>query len=321
MGRWYVARRLAQVIPALTMVLVATFLVIQMAPGDPAGVYAGEYADAETLASIRRQFGLDQPLWRQFGTYTVRLLQGDLGTSFAYARPVSTIISERLPATVLLTTTALTISVLGGIVLGRLAAARPSGALDVGVTGTALVGHAVPGFFLAQVAILVLGLRWAIFPVLGMTDTRIKYTGLNHLFDIIYHLILPALVLAASEITLVIRLTRTGLIGQLGQDYARTAKAKGLGTRDVLVRHAFPNAALPLITVIGSRIGFLISGAVIIETVFSWPGMGLLLVNSVQNGDRPMTLGLVLLVAFSVVVANLFTDLLSAWFDPRIRYS
>lgn len=302
------------------MVLIVTFGLIHLVPGDPAGAYAGEYATPETIGSLRQQYGLDQPLWRQFGTYVGNVLRGDFGTSFSYARPVSTIMAERVPATLLLATTALVLSVFGGIFLGKVAARRPSGMLDTGVTGTALLGHAVPGFFLAQVAILFLGLRWRVFPVLGMTDTRIGYTGINHFLDVTYHLLLPATVLAASEITLVVRLTRTGLIEEMGHEYTRTAAAKGLSRRDVLTKHAFPNAALPLITVIGSRVGFLLSGAVIIETVFSWPGLGLLLVNSVQTGDRPLTLGLVLTVAVSVLVANLLTDLAYAWLDPRIRY-
>lgn len=320
MGWWYLLRRVAQLVPALGMVLVVTFVVIQLAPGDPVGAFAGEYADPTTIAALRRQYGLDQPLWQQFLTYVGNVLRGDLGDSIVYARPVSTIIGERLPATLLLATSALVLSVFAGTFLGKLSARRPSGVLDVGITGTALLGHAIPGFFLAQVAIILFGLRWRIFPVLGMTDTRIPYTGVEHVLDVIYHLILPTLVLAASEITLVARLTRTGLVEQMGHDYTRTATAKGLTKRDVLARHAFPNAALPLITVIGGRVGFLLSGAVIIETVFSWPGMGLLLVNAVETGDRPLTLGLVLLVAISVLIANLLTDLVYAWIDPRIRY-
>lgn len=320
MGWRYLLRRSAQLVPALAMVLIVTFTLIHLVPGDPVGAFAGEDADAQTIASLRRQYGLDQPLWEQFTTYVSNVLRGDLGNSIVYARPVSTMIAERLPATALLATSALVLSVLGGTFLGKLAARRPSGALDAGITGTALLGHAIPGFFLAQVAILVLGLRFGIFPVLGMSDGRIRYTGLNHILDVTYHLMLPALVLAASEITLIARLTRTGLIEQMGQDYTRTAAAKGLSRRDVVGRHGFPNAALPLITVIGSRVGFLLSGAVIIETVFSWPGMGQLLVNSVETGDRPLTLGLVLLIAVSVLIANLLTDLVYAWIDPRIRY-
>jgi len=302
------------------MILVVTFGVIHLAPGDPAGAFAGEYATQATIDSLRHQYGLDRPLAAQFATYVGKVAHGDLGTSFAYGRPVTTIIGERLPATLLLAGTALALSVIGGILLGTASARRPSGSLDTGITGCALLGYAVPGFWLGQLAILFLGLRARLFPVLGMTDTRIKYVGTNHLVDVAHHLALPALVLAASEIALVIRLTRSGLVQQMQEGYARTAEAKGLKRGDVLSRHALPNAALPLVTVIGTRVGFLFSGAVIVETVFSWPGLGLLLVNSVRNGDRPLALGLVLIVAVSVVLANLITDLVYAWIDPRIRY-
>lgn len=316
----YLLRRLTQMVPSLGAILVVTFGVIHLAPGDPAGAFAGEYASAEQIDSLRSQWGLDRPVWAQFGAYVGNLVTGDLGSSFSFGRPVTTIIAERLPATMLLASTALVISVLCGVLIGTVAARRPSSGLDAGVTGAALLGYAVPGFWLAQVAILVLGLRAGLFPVLGMTDTRVSYTGFALVLDVTHHLALPALVLAASEIALVVRLTRTGLIQQMGEGYVRTAEAKGLPRRAVLARHAFPNAALPLITVIGTRVGFLFSGAVVIETVFAWPGMGLLLVDAVNNGDRPLALGLVLLVAVSVLTANLVTDLIYAWIDPRIRF-
>ena len=302
------------------MILAVTFLVIHLAPGDPAGAFAGEYASEETIRDIRQQYGLERSLPAQFTTYVGKIARGDLGESFAYGRPVTTVIGERLPATLILAGTALVLSVLGGILMGAWAARRPHGPVDAGVTGTALLGYAVPGFWLGQVAILLLAVRWQIFPAIGMEDTRIDYTGLDRIRDVTHHLFLPALVLAASEIALVTRLTRTGLIRQMTEGYARTADAKGLPRRVVMARHAFPNAALPLITVIGSRVGFLFSGAVVIENVFSWPGIGVLLVNAVNNGDRPMALGLVLLVAVAVLFANLITDLVYAWVDPRIRY-
>lgn len=316
----YVVRRVAQAVAALVMILAVTFGVIQLAPGDPAGAYAGEYATQETIESLRKEYGLDRPVLVQFAAYAGKVARGDLGTSFAYARPVTTIIGERLPATLLLAGSALVVSVLCGILLGMASARRPSGAVDAGVRGLVLVGYAVPGFWLAELAILFFGLRLRLFPVIGMTDTRIQYTGIDYVADVARHLALPVMVLAVSEIALVMRLTRTGLIQQMREGYSRTAEAKGLPTRTVLSRHALPNAALPLVTVVGTRVGFLFSGAVVIETVFSWPGVGLLLVSAVNSGDRPMALGLVLMVAASVVVANLVTDLIYAWIDPRISY-
>lgn len=316
----YVLRRVAQLVPALVMILIVTFGVIHLAPGDPAGAFAGEYATAETIDSLNEQFGLDQPVWKQFVTYIGNVAQGDLGQSFQYARPVTTVIGERLPATLLLAGTALVMSVTGGILMGVLASRRPSGVVDTGVSTGALLGYAVPGFIAAELAVLLFDLRLGWFDTVGMHDTRIDYQGLDRVLDVARHLILPACVLAASEVALVTRLTRTGLIQQMSEGYVRTARAKGVPKREVLGRHAFPNAALPVITVIGTRIGFLFSGAVIIENVFSWPGVGQLLVSAVDFGDRPMALGLVLLVAVSVLIANFVTDLVYAWVDPRIRY-
>lgn len=320
MGWRYPAKRLAQVVPTLAMILLVTFVVIYFAPGDPSVAIAGEYAEAANLESIRRQLGLDRSLWDQIFSHTTGLMRGDLGDSYFFGQPVSSLIAERLPATLLLTGTALLMSCTVGILLGRVAARRPSGAVDMGVTATTLLGYSIPSFWLGQLAILVFGLHFDLFPVVGMTDTRAQHEGLAYIRDVGSHLVLPATVLAVSEIALLARLTRTGLLRQMREGYARSAAGRGVSTGRILSRHAFPNAALPLVTVIGTRVGFLFSGAVVVETVFSWPGIGLLLRDAVRHGDRPLALGLVTLVAVSVLVANVVTDLLYARIDPRIRY-
>lgn len=321
MGWRYLVRRLAQVVPALAMILVVTFAVIHLAPGDPALAVASEYADEATLAALRSELGVDQPLWTQFLRYASDLARGDLGESSFFGRPVSTVIGERLPATLLLTGSALLLSSTLGILLGRVAARKPSSPADAGITVTTLIGYSVPNFWLGQLAIVVFGLYFGFFPVLGMTDTREVFTGWAYVRDVGWHLILPASVLAVSEVTLLARLTRAGLRKQMRQGYTRSAAAKGVADNDIVSRHAFPNAALPLITVIGARVGFLFSGAVVVETVFSWPGIGLLLRDAVNNQDRQLALGLVMLVAVSVLLANLVTDLVYARIDPRIRHS
>ena len=320
MGWRYPMTRLAQVVPTLAMILLVTFAVISLAPGDPSVAIAGEYAEAAQLESVREQLGLDRSLWEQLTSHTSDLLRGDLGNSYFFGRPVSSLIAERLGATLLLTGTALVVSCILGILLGRLAARRPSGPIDVAVTATTLLGYSIPSFWLGQLAILVFGLHFDLFPVVGMTDTRVRYEGLAHVWDVAKHLVLPATVLAVSEIALLARLTRSGLIRQMREGYARSAAGRGVATGRILSRHAFPNAALPLVTVIGTRVGFLFSGAVVVETVFSWPGIGLLLRDAVRHGDRPLALGLVTLAAVSVLVANVVTDLLYARIDPRIRY-
>jgi peptide/nickel transport system permease protein len=319
-GWRYALRRILQLVPALVMIVVVTFIVVHAAPGDPTGAVGNEYADEAQRQALRRSMGVDRPLWAQIFTYAGDLARGDLGDSYRFGRPVAALIGERLPATLLLTGSALLVSSTLGVLLGRAAARRPRSAADAGMTATTLVGYSIPGFWLGQVVILFFGLYLGMFPVLGMTDSHVQHRGIAHVQDVLWHLILPAGVLAVSEIALVARLTRSGLRRQLREGYARCAAAKGLSDEQVLSRHALPNAALPLLTVIGARVGFLFSGAVVVETVFSWPGIGLLLRDAVNSGDRPLTLGLVVLVAVSVLLANLVTDLLYGRMDPRVRY-
>ncbi|MFN2503033.1 MAG: ABC transporter permease [Acidimicrobiales bacterium] len=320
MGWRYTLRRLLQVIPAVGAILVVTFLVIHLAPGDPVTAVASGNGDQEYFDFMREKFGLNRPLPQQFGTYVANVFQGDLGESFGQGREVSGLIAERMPATLLLLGSSLVLASLGGILFGLVAARRPFGFSDLGISSLALVGYALPVFWLAQLAMLTLAFEAGWFPIQGMTDARAGYRGFSAVLDVAHHLMLPALVLAGSELALVARVTRTGLIQQQGQDYLRTAKAKGLSSGAALTRHALPNALLPVITVIGSRVGTLFSGAVLVETVFGWPGLGRLLLDAANNRDHPVLLGLVLLVAFSVVITNLLTDLVYGRVDPRIRY-
>lgn len=320
MTRRYVVRRLLQVLPAVASILIVTFAVVHFAPGDPVVAVAGESGDQAYYDFMRAKFGLDRPLPVQFLTYSRDVLHGDLGVSFVQGQRVSTLIAERIPATLLLMGSALTLSTLGGIALGALAARRPFGPFDLGISTLALVGYALPVFWLAQLAMLTIAFKTGWFPVQGMTTARASYTGLAHLGDVARHLVLPSLVLAASEIALVTRIVRTGVLAEMHRDYTRAAEAKGLSESQALVHHALRNALLPVVTVVGSRIGFLFSGTVLVETVFGWPGLGRLVLSAAQTRDHPVLLGMVLLVAFSVVLANVVTDLVYARVDPRIRY-
>ncbi len=316
----YVVRRVVQILPSLATIVVATFALIHAAPGDPIVALAGEAGDEAYYEFMREKYGLDRPLPQQFATYAGNLLQGDLGISFTHGRSVTSVIAERLPATLLLMVTALTVSSAVGVGLGLLAARQPFGRLDLAVNTSALVGYATPAFWLAQLALLLLAFEAGLFPIQGMTDAANPSRGFAHVLDVAHHLALPALVLAASELALVARLTRTGLLRELSTGYVRTARSKGVASGSVLVRHALPNAVLPVVTVIGTRLGLLFSGAVLVEIVFAWPGLGRLLLSATQTRDYPILLGLVLLVAVSVLVANLITDLTYGWIDPRIRY-
>ncbi len=320
MNRSYVIRRLLQVLPAVASILVVTFAVVHAAPGDPVVAVAGESGNAEYYAFMREKFGLDRPVLTQFWTYATNVLRGDLGVSFVQGQEVVDLIAERVPATLLLMGTALAVSTVGGVALGALAARRPFGPFDLGISTGALIGYALPSFWLAQLAMLTIAFRTGWFPIQGMTDARADYSGLAHYFDVARHLALPALVLAASEVALITRIARTGILAEMDSDYIRVAQAKGLSPTDALVHHALRNALLPVVTVVGTRIGFLFSGAVLVETVFGWPGLGRLVLSAAQTRDHPLLLGMVLLVAFSLVLANLVTDLVYARVDPRIRY-
>lgn len=319
MSASYVIRRLLGMIPALFSVLVITFIIVHAIPGDPAQALAGEGADPARVAQIRHQYGFDQPLPAQFVDYAGKVVHGDLGVSTTYGLPVTTVIQQRLGPTLLLTGSALAFSAVFALLLGTLAARRPFGKLDAAINGVSLLAYAIPAFWLAQIAILIFALHLNVFPLGGYSDARHQYTGLQQVIDVAYHLVLPASVLAASELALLTRVSRTGLLRELGQDYARTARAKGASERQLLTHHAMRNAMLPVVTVIGSRIGTLIAGAVVIEAAFGWPGLGSVLVAAADNSDRQLMLGLVLVIAFGVLLANLITDLLYGWIDPRVR--
>lgn len=316
----YVIRRLGQAVLSVAGILTITFGLLHAAPGDPVLALAGEGADPAYVATMRAKFGLDRSLPRQFTTYAGNVVRGDLGTSLIRGRPTAEVIGDRVPATLLLVGTALVVANLGGVALGAVAARRPRRALDLTVTAAGLVGYATPTFWLAQLAVLTLGLGAGLFPIQGMTDARAGYTGLAHLVDVARHLALPAAVLAFSELALVARLTRANVIEVLNQDYVRMARASGVREERILGRHALRNALLPVVTVVGARVGTVFSGAVLVETVFAWPGLGQLLIAATRSRDYPVLLGLVLLVSFGVVVANLVTDLVCGRLDPRIRH-
>lgn len=316
----YVGRRLVQVVPAVAGIVLVGFLLIHLAPGDPVLALAGDSGDAEYYAYMRRKFGLDRPLHAQLATYAHNVVRGDLGVSYVHGRPAIDVIAERVGPTLLLTTSALLVTTVGGIAVGVAVAGRHGGPLDMTLTTVTLAIYAAPVFWLGQLALLTLGMRTDWFPVHGMTTPGTDATGVAWLLDVARHLALPAAVLAAAEVAAVARLTRVGVREELQLDHIRTARAKGASDVRVLVRHALRRPLLPVVTVIGGRVGHLLAGAVVVEILFSWPGLGRLLVTSAQTRDAPIVLGIFMLVAFGVVLANLATDLVYARLDPRIRY-
>ena len=268
---------------------------------------------------MRAKFGLYRPIHEQLIVYLGRAARGDLGTSFVHGRPVLDIIVERLPATLLLMGSTLVLSTIVGVALGVVAARRADRGADVALRVTALLGHATPPFWLAQIAVLTIAVGTGWFPVQGLTDARRPQIGWRYIVDVVHHLALPLCVLAAGELALLTRLVRAGVLQEMTTDYIRVARAKGLAEGAVL-RHALRNTLLPVVSVVGGRVGMLVTGAVLVEAVFAWPGLGQLLLSSIQTRDIPVLLGLFVIVSIGVILANLATDLVYTWLDPRIRY-
>ncbi len=315
----YVLRRVVQAVPLLLGVLVVNFLLIHLAPGDPIYLLGGDGGDEAYFAVMRAKYGLDQPLPTQLGLYLLGILQGEFGVSFAYARPVSEVIFARLPPTLLLMGVSLALSTVVGVWLGLLCARQPRSAVDRSVLLATLLGYGCPAFWLGQLLVLLFAVRLGWFPVQGMVDARQGHEGLARLADIARHLVLPVATLSVLHLALVTRLTRTGLREELAKDYVRTARAKGLPLATVMNRHALRNALLPVVTVVGGHVGALLTGAVLTEIIFAWPGLGRLLYDATLSRDYPLLMSIFLVASVSVIVANLLTDLVYGALDPRVR--
>lgn len=268
---------------------------------------------------MRARFGLDRPLQEQLLVYLGNAARGELGTSYLHRRPALEIIVDRIPATLLLMLTALALSTLVGIWLGATAARHSDRAPDHVITVGTLVAGATPAFWLGQVLVIVFAANLGWFPIQGMTSVRGVPEGFARLLDLLHHLVLPALTLGLLQLALVTRLTRAGVREALADEYARTARAKGLSPGAVLGRHALPNALLPVVTVVGGHFGTLLTGAVLTEIIFAWPGLGRLLYDATLARDYPLLMSIFLVASVSVIVANLLTDLAYVALDPRVR--
>lgn len=317
----YILQRLAYGALLVMGVVVLNFLLIQAAPGDAAEVIAGDLGGVteEHLAEIRRTYGLDRPVPVQLAVYLGRVMTGDLGMSFHFNRPVTDLILQRLGPTILLALTAQLIAMILGTVLGVLAARRPNGPLSGFVTVFSTVGYAAPVFWTGLMLVILLAVWYPLFPVQGMVSARFRGTGLAWVLNVAHHLVLPASTLAILFLAQYARIARASMIEVLGADYVRTARAKGLGEFRVTFRHAFRNALLPILTIAGLQFGNLISGALLVETVFNWPGMGRLAFDSVLRRDFPTLLGVLFFASCVVVIANILTDIGYRLADPRIR--
>jgi len=330
----YLLRRLALTIPILLGVSLLVFLMLHSAGGDPAQTILGARADPESIAELRRELGLDRPLLVQYGAFLAGAVRGDFGRSYRSNTPVVTEIAARFPATIELAVAAMVIAVVTGVVFGTLAAVRRHSLLDYVSSTVVLLGVSIPTFWLGLILIIVFGLwlRW--LPISGRVDPRLgadpsqpflTLTSLLHgnwavAKDALRHLILPALTLAAWPAAIVARMTRASLIESFGQDYVRTARGKGLPEQLIVVSHAARNALLPVLTVVGLEFGTLLGGAVVTETIFSWPGLGQLTVTAIGGRDYQIVQGVVVLLGAVFVLLNLLVDVLYAVLDPRIHY-
>jgi peptide/nickel transport system permease protein len=302
--RRYVATRLAAAAFVVVGVSLVSFLLTFLS-GDPAEIMLPPGATAEQIAKFRADWGFDDPLPVQYWRFLRRAVQGDFGVSLRHGQPSLPLIAARLPATLQLTLTAMVLAIVLAVPLGVLAATRRGGSLDLAAMGVALLGQSVPNFWLAIMMILVFAVSWRILPTSGRGG--------------VLHVVMPALAIAINLMALLTRLVRSTMIEVLAEDYVRTGRAKGLREVMVTARHALPNALIPLVTVIGLQFGFILGGAVVIETIFTWPGVGLFTIQAILNRDYPVVQAAVFILATGVVVINLVVDLLYVWLDPRIR--
>lgn len=310
----YIIRRLIATIPIMALVAVFVFLLLHLSPGDPAAIIAGDFATEEQIIKIREQLGLNDPLYLQFTRWLGNLFQGDLGRSIYSNLPVTTLIGQRLEPTLMLTLCTMIIAITLAIPLGVIAAWKVGTWIDRLVMTLAVFGFSVPVFVIGY--LLILGgsstLGW--FPVQGYTSIFDSVPGF------LSHITLPALTLGAVYMALIARMTRATMLEVLNEDYVRTAYAKGLATRKVLVKHALKNAMVPISTTIGLGVALLIGGVVVTESVFAIPGLGRLTVDAVLRTDYPVIQGVILVFSFTYVILNLLIDLSYVLFDPRIRY-
>lgn len=330
----YIIRRILLLIPILLGVSLIVFIMISLVPGDAAVYILGEHATPESLAKLREELGLNDPLPVQYFNFLMDILRGDLGRSLISNELVSLELWSRFPATFELTVASMIIAVLIGIPVGILAATKQYSVFDTLTLFGALIGISMPIFWLGLMLIWFFSLKLGWLPPSGRISVGVELSTITNLYlldaflkgnwqafkDVLSHLILPAVALGTIPMAIIVRMTRSSILEVLKQDYIRTAFAKGLKPRVVIYKHALKNALIPVVTTIGLQFGLLLGGAVLTETIFSWPGIGRLSYEAIMSRDYPLVQGAVLLLAFTFVLVNLLVDLSYAFFDPRIRY-
>lgn len=317
----YCLKRLIYAAVLLAAVLTLTFFLVHISPGDPVQTLAGDMGGMteQLRQELIHKFGLDKPFIVQLGIYLGNVLQGDLGHSYYFNASVVSLIWERVPATLLLVTLSVSLAFVIGTLMGTLAARRPNGAFSQFVTVLAMIGYSAPVFWTGIVLIILFASVWPILPVSDMTTAGLNAQGLAAVLDVLKHLVLPSFTLAFVYLAIYSRLARSSMIETLSSDYIRTARAKGLSEAVVLYKHALRNAILPVVTVLGMQFGNVLAGAILVETVFNWPGLGRLAYDSVLRRDYPTLLGILFFASMMVIVMNQVTDLVYRVIDPRIK--
>ncbi len=316
-----ILRRAAQSVVMILLLIVINFFLIHLAPGDPVHLLAGQSGDEQYYDFIRAKFGLYQPLVTQLWVYLSSVLRGDLGYSLSHQQPVAAVIFARIPATLLLIVSAICLASISGVLLGVEAARRENSVYDRLINTFALLGHSLPSFSIGLLMLLFFALYLGLFPAQGMVSANQDLTGLDYLLDLLSHLALPVLTLTIVQLAQIMRLTRTEMLNVLGENFITTARAKGVKEGRVLYGHALRNALLPVVTIVGSDFGMLLSGAVLVETVFAYPGLGRLMLEAIAARDYPALLGLFLIISIGIAVVNFITDMIYPLLDPRIQYS
>ena len=331
----YIMRRAVALLPILLGVSAAAFLMVHLLPADPAVAYLGEHATPEAITRVRHEFGLDQPLPLQYGVYLWNVVRGDFGESLDSHRPVLTEFTPRFPATVELALGAITVALCVGIPVGLLSASRPNSAMDRFGMALALTGVSLPVFWLGLMLVYIFSVYLHVLPTSGQIGIDYSLAAITRIdlidavlagnwsaaVDVLRHLILPSITLSTYSMAIIARMTRASMLDALHQDYIRTARAKGLAGFAVVIGHGLRNALLPVVTVIGLQVGALLTGAILTETIFSWPGVGRYMYDSILFRDYPVILAGILLFSLFFMLVNLGVDVLYAFLDPRIRYA
>ena len=316
----YLLTRISQIPITLGIILGISFFLIHAAPGDPVAALAGDYVTKEYRDLIIQHYGLDQPLITQSFKYFKNVVTGDFGDSYYFKAPVFAVISTRVLPTLLLIVPSVVLSTFFGIVLGMLTVRFKSYTIGIGIPILATIIYALPTFWLGYLLILFFSINLSIFPIQGMSNPRYSLEGWEYYIDIFKHLALPLLTMVLTQLAQVVLLVKSRLSEEIQRPYFKTALSKGLKRQSAIFNHALPNAMLPIVTVLGTRFGFLITGSILTETVFAWPGLGRLMIIAIEVRDYPLVLGILFMLSLIILILNLITDLIYTILDPRINF-